>query len=157
MRTVIGVAVLTFYSVLLLAGGQDIWAQKLDVGLSSVLWTFRILLVVLPVLLGWLSWKLCRDLQAGHHSEHEADLAETRPSHRTRPCTAPGHPDRARGHRPGVTSGQAVRSRSSRASAKTGGTPAMPSSAASSIDSTGPRIAPSAIREWGGSGRRCPR
>ncbi len=76
MRTAIGVAVLTFYSVLLLAGGQDIWAQKLDVGLSSVLWTFRILLVVLPVLLGWLSWKVCRDLQAGHHSEHEADLAE---------------------------------------------------------------------------------
>jgi ubiquinol-cytochrome c reductase cytochrome b subunit len=76
MRTAIGVAVLSFYSVLLLAGGQDIWAQKLDVGLSSVLWTFRILLVVLPVLLGWLSWKVCRDLQAGHHSEHEAERAE---------------------------------------------------------------------------------
>ena len=76
MRTAIGVGVLTFYSVLLLAGGQDIWAQKLDVGLSSVLWTFRILLVVLPVVFGWLSWKVCRDLQAGHHSEHEADLAE---------------------------------------------------------------------------------
>ncbi len=76
MRTALGVGVLTFYAVLLLAGAQDIWAQKLDVSLTAVLWTFRILLFTLPVLLGALTWKVCRDLQAGHHSERREEIAE---------------------------------------------------------------------------------
>ena len=54
--------VLTFYSVLLLAGGQDIWAQKLGLSLSTVLWTFRVLVFVLPLLTGAFTYKLCRDL-----------------------------------------------------------------------------------------------
>ena len=39
--TALGVGVLAFYAVLLLGGAQDIWAQKLDVSLTAVLWTFR--------------------------------------------------------------------------------------------------------------------
>ena len=76
MRTAIGVGVLTFYVVLLLAGAQDIWAQRLDIGLEAILWTFRTLLLALPLALGWFTWKVCHDLQAGLHSEHEGDLAE---------------------------------------------------------------------------------
>ena len=109
--------------VLLLAGAQDILAQHLDVGLSSVLWTFRILLVVLPVLLGGLK------LEAVPRPASRTPFrARSRPR-RAAGCverdqaTAPGRPDRARSHRPGVTSGQAVRSRSLGTSAKTGGTP----------------------------------
>ncbi|MDQ1432519.1 MAG: ubiquinol-cytochrome c reductase cytochrome b subunit, partial [Actinomycetota bacterium] len=76
IRTSLGVVVLTFYSVLLLAGGQDIWAQELHLSLSTVLWTFRILVFVLPVVLGLFTWKVCRDLAAGRHAEHEEALAE---------------------------------------------------------------------------------
>jgi hypothetical protein len=41
-----------------------------------VLWTFRILLFTLPVLIGALTWKVCRDLQAGHHSERREEFTE---------------------------------------------------------------------------------
>jgi ubiquinol-cytochrome c reductase cytochrome b subunit len=76
VRTALGVAVLTFYVVLLLAGGQDIWADLLDVGLTSVLWTFRVLVFVAPVLLGLFTWKVCRDLERGRHAEKQEELAE---------------------------------------------------------------------------------
>jgi ubiquinol-cytochrome c reductase cytochrome b subunit len=76
VRTALGVVVLTFYAVLLLAGGQDIWAQKLEVSLSSVLWTFRVLVFVLPVLTGAFTYKLCRDLERHRHAARVAATAE---------------------------------------------------------------------------------
>jgi ubiquinol-cytochrome c reductase cytochrome b subunit len=76
VRTALGVVVLTFYAVLLLAGGQDIWAQQLDVSLSSVLWTFRVLVFVLPVLTGAFTYKLCRDLERHRHAARAAATAE---------------------------------------------------------------------------------
>jgi ubiquinol-cytochrome c reductase cytochrome b subunit len=76
VRTALGVVVLTFYSVLLLAGGQDIWAQKLDVSLSSVLWTFRVAVFVLPVVTGTFTYKLCRDLERHRHAARVAATAE---------------------------------------------------------------------------------
>jgi ubiquinol-cytochrome c reductase cytochrome b subunit len=76
VRSALGVVVLTFYVVLLLAGGQDIWAQELHLPLDTVLWTFRIGVFVLPALLGLFTWKLCRDLTAGRHAEREEALAE---------------------------------------------------------------------------------
>src|SRR5262249_54996844 len=76
VRTALGVVVLTFYAVLLLAGGQGIWAQKLDVSLASVLWTFRVLVFVLPVLPGAFTYKLCRDLERYRHAARVAATAE---------------------------------------------------------------------------------
>ena len=64
LRTAIGVGVLTFYGVLLLAGGDDIIAEKLDLTIVPVVWAFRILLFVLPLLAATFAWKLCRDLAA---------------------------------------------------------------------------------------------
>ncbi|MDP9019641.1 MAG: ubiquinol-cytochrome c reductase cytochrome b subunit [Actinomycetota bacterium] len=77
VRTAIGVGVLTFYGVLLLAGGDDIIAQKLDVAIVPVVWAFRILLFVLPLVAAVFAWKLCRDLAADDPlTETEAE-AET--------------------------------------------------------------------------------
>jgi ubiquinol-cytochrome c reductase cytochrome b subunit len=59
----VGVGVLAFYVVLLLAGGQDIFAQQLSVSVTSVVWAFRILVLVLPVVAGWLAWKISHDLR----------------------------------------------------------------------------------------------
>ena len=67
VRTALGVAMATFYTVLLVAGGQDVLAQQLSVGVEPVTWTLRILLLVLPPLAGLLAWKLCRDLAADPH------------------------------------------------------------------------------------------
>jgi quinol---cytochrome-c reductase cytochrome b subunit len=63
MRTAIGVGVLTFYGVLLLAGGQDVIADKLGLPIEGVTTTFRVLVFVLPFVTAALAWKLCRDLQ----------------------------------------------------------------------------------------------
>ncbi len=52
VRTAIGAAVLTFYIVLFVAGSQDIIAQKLDASIETVLWTLRILAIVLPLAVG---------------------------------------------------------------------------------------------------------
>ena len=77
MRTAIGVGVLDVLRRCCCSRAPRTSGRRSSTSASpSVLWTFRILLFVLPVLLGWLTWKVCRDLQAGHHSEHEADLAE---------------------------------------------------------------------------------
>ena len=76
MRTAIGVGVLTFYRDLLLAGAQDLWSQHLGISLDVVLWTFRVLVFALPVVLALFTWKLCHDLEAGRHAEHEEARAE---------------------------------------------------------------------------------
>jgi ubiquinol-cytochrome c reductase cytochrome b subunit len=62
LRTAFGVSTLTFYGVLLVAGAQDLVAQKLDVSIIVVTHTLQALLFGLPVLGGWLTWKFCRDL-----------------------------------------------------------------------------------------------
>jgi len=94
MRTALGVTALTFYAVLLLAGGQDIWAETFGVSLTAVLWTFRVLVIVLPPLAGWFAWKLCHDLQrAGHSGKLEAraepPVGPNEPAEAPRPVAAP--------------------------------------------------------------------
>src|SRR3954447_6844906 len=68
VRTGIGALVLTFYIVLLLAGGQDIWADLFGLSLDSTIWAFRVLVVVVPVAVGAFTWKVCRDLRRGRHA-----------------------------------------------------------------------------------------
>jgi ubiquinol-cytochrome c reductase cytochrome b subunit len=68
VRTALGVTALAFYAVLLLAGAQDISADRFSLSLESVIWTFRVLVFVVPVLSGLLAWKLCHDLQRAHHA-----------------------------------------------------------------------------------------
>jgi hypothetical protein len=46
------------------------------VSLSSVLWTFRILVFVLPVLFGAFTYKLCHDLERHRHAARVAESAE---------------------------------------------------------------------------------
>jgi ubiquinol-cytochrome c reductase cytochrome b subunit len=76
VRTALGVAVLTFYIVLLFAGGQDIWADLLHLSLDTVIWTFRTMVIVLPILTGLFTWKLCRDLSAGRHARKLEEMTQ---------------------------------------------------------------------------------
>jgi ubiquinol-cytochrome c reductase cytochrome b subunit len=55
--------VLTFYVVLLLAGGQDIFAERLRVSITSVLHAFQIALFVVPLAAALLAYKLAKDLR----------------------------------------------------------------------------------------------
>jgi ubiquinol-cytochrome c reductase cytochrome b subunit len=62
-RTSIGTAVVTFYVVLFLAGSQDIASQHLRVPIGTVTGVLQVLLFVLPLLVGLLTARICRDVR----------------------------------------------------------------------------------------------
>ncbi len=64
VRTAIGVGVLSFYVVLLIVGGQDLIAQRLDVSIVVVTRTLQVLVFVVPVVAALFTWRLCHDLGA---------------------------------------------------------------------------------------------
>src|SRR5439155_812326 len=55
VRTALGMATLSFYAVLLFGGLNDLVAKWFQLPVESVTWTLRILGIVLPRLVGWLS------------------------------------------------------------------------------------------------------
>lgn len=63
VRTAIGVAAIAFYTVLGFAGSDDVIAVAFGMSVNAIVWAFRILLVVAPVVAGLLSYRLCLELQ----------------------------------------------------------------------------------------------
>jgi ubiquinol-cytochrome c reductase cytochrome b subunit len=58
VHTALGMATLSFYAVLLLGGLNDLVAKWFQLPVESVTWTIRILGIVLPILVGWLTYRL---------------------------------------------------------------------------------------------------
>jgi quinol---cytochrome-c reductase cytochrome b subunit len=86
VRTAIGVAALTFFGVLLVAGGQDVVASKLGLSIMVVTRTLQVLVFALPALTGLVAWKWCRDLRAEEEEPPGLEEAVDRPA----PAPAPG-------------------------------------------------------------------
>ncbi|MGW7103225.1 cytochrome bc1 complex cytochrome b subunit [Streptomyces sp. NPDC054838] len=64
VRTGLGVAALSCYAVLLIAGGQDVIAFVFDVPVSGVTWVLRAGFFAVPAGAFWLTKRLCLALQA---------------------------------------------------------------------------------------------
>ncbi len=64
-RTAFGAGALAFYTVLFLAGGQDVIATVARVSVNAVAWTLRVLLVVLPGVVAVVAYRWCIGLRAG--------------------------------------------------------------------------------------------
>jgi ubiquinol-cytochrome c reductase cytochrome b subunit len=62
LRTALGVATLTFYTVLTFGGGADVLAVTFGLSVNAIFWTFRALLFVLPPVTAWVAYRLCREL-----------------------------------------------------------------------------------------------
>jgi ubiquinol-cytochrome c reductase cytochrome b subunit len=75
-RSAFGLGVLLFYSILLLAGSQDIIAAQMNITIQPLTWTLRVLVVVAPVLFGLLSLKLLRDLDRASEKPEMPDPPE---------------------------------------------------------------------------------
>jgi ubiquinol-cytochrome c reductase cytochrome b subunit len=73
VRTAIGTAVLTYFVVLTVAGSQDVIAVKLRISVQAVAWALRIGVLVLPVLVGVVTWAWCRGLARGSQPDEEGD------------------------------------------------------------------------------------
>ena len=64
VRTAFGMATFAFYGILFLGGAADVISVTFGLSVNAVLWTFRVALFVLPPLVGWATWSLCRELSA---------------------------------------------------------------------------------------------
>jgi ubiquinol-cytochrome c reductase cytochrome b subunit len=62
-RTGIGAMALTFWGILTLAGGDDVWAIAFDIPVDGLRWAERIGLIVLPPVAYLLAARVCRGLQ----------------------------------------------------------------------------------------------
>ena len=75
-RTAIGVAMAVWVVLVFVAGGAD----RIDVlfGISYVgqIWTFRVLVFVVPVVAGTVAYRVCKELQAGEPVEKNRHRAE---------------------------------------------------------------------------------
>ena len=63
LRTALGVATLTFYVVLFAAGATDVLAVTFGLSVNRIVWTFRALLLVAPVVAAFVANRLCHELQ----------------------------------------------------------------------------------------------
>ena len=80
VHTALGMATLTFYAVLLFGGLNDLVAKWFQLPVESVTWTLRILGIVLPILVGWLTYRLMVALRLdawgrARHARSEPALA----------------------------------------------------------------------------------
>ncbi|MFE2065818.1 cytochrome bc complex cytochrome b subunit [Streptomyces sp. NPDC059467] len=96
VRTGLGAAGVTFYAVLLLAGGNDVVALSFRISVNALTWIFRIALIVAPIAAFFVTRTLCRALL---HAEQER-LTEGEEVGEVRQTLAGGYES---GHRP-VTS-----------------------------------------------------
>jgi ubiquinol-cytochrome c reductase cytochrome b subunit len=64
VRMGVGVAALTFLVILHLAASNDLLAHWLDASVATITWTFRVLVLVLPPVLGYVTYRVAKGLQA---------------------------------------------------------------------------------------------
>jgi ubiquinol-cytochrome c reductase cytochrome b subunit len=62
VRTALGVATITFYTVLFLAAGTDVLASTFFLAFETVLRIFQVALIVLPIITGGIAYRICKDL-----------------------------------------------------------------------------------------------
>jgi ubiquinol-cytochrome c reductase cytochrome b subunit len=64
-RTAAGAAMIALMMTLLGASATDVLANFFQVSLNEVLWTFRILVFVVPIVVGFFTWRICLEMQCG--------------------------------------------------------------------------------------------
>ncbi|KJK53217.1 menaquinol-cytochrome C reductase [Lentzea aerocolonigenes] len=65
VRTALGWMAITYFMVLLLMGGNDIFAYKFDISLNLTTWMGRIGMLVLPPIAYFIAYRICIGLQRG--------------------------------------------------------------------------------------------
>lgn len=76
LRTALGVATMSFYTVLFFAGSSDVLSFTFGLSVNALFNIFRALLLVAPVATGFLAYRLCKELSA-RDRPGGSDAAET--------------------------------------------------------------------------------
>ncbi|TFV92105.1 cytochrome bc complex cytochrome b subunit [Blastococcus sp. CT_GayMR20] len=71
VRTSLGAMALTFYLWLMVAGGNDVIADKFDISLNAMTWVGRIGVIVLPPIAYVITYRICLGLQ-----QHDREVLE---------------------------------------------------------------------------------
>jgi ubiquinol-cytochrome c reductase cytochrome b subunit len=66
LRTAFGAATLSFYTVLFLAAGTDVLATTFGLAFETLLRTFQVSCIAVPLIIGWLTWRICKELSRQH-------------------------------------------------------------------------------------------
>jgi ubiquinol-cytochrome c reductase cytochrome b subunit len=61
-RTALGAGFLAFYFLLFCASSTDVLANFFEVSLNEVLWTFRIVVLTVPWVVGFVTYRICLDM-----------------------------------------------------------------------------------------------
>lgn len=93
-RTAIGAGGLAFGIVLMLAGGQDVYAVWLNVPVTTVTLVLQLGLVIVPPAAAMLTWRACRDLARAEPLDEftQSGRAPAGPTQPRRPSSPPGSP-----------------------------------------------------------------
>jgi quinol---cytochrome-c reductase cytochrome b subunit len=62
-RTAVGATALSFYFVLFGASSTDVLANFFHISLNFVLWSFRVFVFVVPPIVGFVTYQMCKELQ----------------------------------------------------------------------------------------------
>jgi ubiquinol-cytochrome c reductase cytochrome b subunit len=65
-RTAAGVAMFALLFTLFAASSTDVMANFFHVSLNATLWFFRIAVIVVPIIAGFVTYQLCREMQGVH-------------------------------------------------------------------------------------------
>jgi ubiquinol-cytochrome c reductase cytochrome b subunit len=76
-RSGIGAAGLAFFTVLMLAGSNDVLAKFLDVEVDTLNTVLKVALVALPIVAGIATWRICRELSASDDQPNERPRRST--------------------------------------------------------------------------------
>jgi ubiquinol-cytochrome c reductase cytochrome b subunit len=71
VRTSLGMMALAFYVVLLISGGNDVIAEKIDISLNAMTWAGRIGMVILPPIVYVITYRICLGLE-----KHDREILE---------------------------------------------------------------------------------
>ena len=80
VRTATGVGALTFYTILTIAGSQDVIAFQLNLPITTLVWVLRISALVVPFIAGAITYRWCRDLAASSKAPPAAPQVRDEPA-----------------------------------------------------------------------------
>jgi ubiquinol-cytochrome c reductase cytochrome b subunit len=99
VRTAMGITTLSFYVVLQLAASNDLFAHELGVSVAAITRFFQAAVIVLPPLLGYLTYRLMKGLQVSR-AERFATVPAEAVLHPKRYAAASEDGEGGDGHRP---------------------------------------------------------
>ena len=62
LHTAVGAAGLAFYFMLFSASSTDVLANFFQISLNTVLWFFRFAVFIIPIIVGFATWQICREM-----------------------------------------------------------------------------------------------